>query len=1019
MNAEIKNATNEIIACYRKLGETRKNNPNCYRHDLFEHFEMLGWQPPQYAWQWNLTIREYEEIKHVLANYASVLKEVIKQDKTKTCCKLLKMYISEWYKREYNGNDKQGNAFSMISVTYLVEDICKVLDIDENRVYWSNTDDNGNKCGQREWLYTIYVDGGLPLHYLLNTNNNRFRNAIEDVLEAKAEGLDFSLVDFGDLCNNNVVNQSFRARQLFPEEDKASIYDFIDEVIIKNNLLIEGFESFNELVRESNENSLRNKFEVRYKVFKTDRNFQLVLQLFLKSEPNGVRYSISQERLSAWGMPSNDNKIHVKITSNDKLIWSKDFYKCLRGDYLLSAKNDLYDLWVDNNTRCLDKWEVFVGESKVTKLALRNPLEEHGYVQLYSVNGYSWSSQAPNNYNYSAVLFDRNQEISLNEDITINGERLPWGWKQIEDQLQFTINGTIVTLYEKAGIIEVKPQKQHELSKFIANNPNNLVLLTENEEPSFEVVLTKKGIYGDPIPETINKSQLLLRYRRGSAENYTEWHDNSCFKLGYFQCQVSIKAKKESKTIDCFALPKWPETNKKLIDNENLTTSFRGFGELTISINNEVLRDDNGVKRMHWQRKQIDYHNPNAIYTISDGNKSFDLTYPQPIDAVVFKRKTNGVLFDVGSNNNGLRLPICAIDKLEAFKLPENNKIELSRYDKIQRAFIDLKEYRFNQTVKQANLPYVTFKTFTHTEVRWENGRPYIINQGNLDFSDLAFVFSSLINPLELKRIPLISDSDGDSSFELNELCEGIIMQQVGKYEIPKCFLRPFYVPNKGGIGNLNEQDRKDQRLSRIDKCHNKYLGNNADRFDEALAYFEVASKTGNYFGSFDALMGLVCHYDENIKNIKSYHESLVLSEYSAKNLANFFRRYIETAEIVDYTSLWRMADEFLFDWMLIPRDIWKVEERDSVEKLLLNNLRRKNQSAYTDFINRFWEVQLPNKTSKNTNVVLRTIMNVFTRGKGINSSAQACFWNVDLSSRKSVIEELSNNDFFMNLLNN
>ena len=1005
MNAEIIIATNELIACYSRLGETRKKNFSCYCHDLFEHFEMSGWQPPQYAWQWNLSIDEYNNIKDLLKKHSAVLKNVICNNKT--CCKLLQMYVSEWYKREYNGNDKQGNAFDSIEIDDLQEIVCKKLGVDESEVYHDSSD----RC---RWIDTIYVDGGLPLNYLLNSKNSAFRKTIEDVIESNAECVDYMSDELGDLCNNQVVNQSYKARTLSPGEKEASVYDFIQEYVVSGNLAIEGFEEFTRLIREKNDNALKKKFEVRYKVFKTDRSFQFVPQMFLKSEPNGVRYSISQERLAAWGIPSNDNKIHVKITSNDKLIWSKDFYKCLRGDYILSARNDLFDLWLDNNTRCLDKWEVFVGENKVTKLALKNTLEEHGYVQLYSVNGYSWSSQASNNYNYSAVLFDRNQENTLNNDetiITINGEQLPWGWKQIKDQLQFTISRTPVTLYEKAGIIEVKPKKQHELSKFLVNNPNSLVLLYENEKPSFEVVLTKKGIHGEPVPETIDRSQLQLKYRRGQ-ENYSEWHDNDCFRAGYYQCKVALRSNEMLyKIINCFALPKQAEISN---NPENKRTDFREFRDLVVSVNNEVLNDDNGVRRKFWQNK-INYHNPYVTYTISDGNESFDITYPQPVEAIVLKRKSNGAIFDVASNNKGLRLPICDIDKLEAFKLPENNRKEILRFDKLQRAFLDLKEYRFNQTVNQVDIPYVAFRTFTHSEVKWKNGIPYL-ERGNLDFSDLTFVFSPISNPLELKPISLISDDEGGSFFEVNGLSEGIIMQQVGKYGIPKYFIRPFYVPNVKGVENLNEQQRRDRRLSRIDKCHNNYLGKNADRFDEALNYFEVASKTGNYFGSFDALIGLVCHYDENIK---SYHESLVLSEHSAENLANFFRQYTEATENIDYTALWRMADEFLFDWMLIPRDIWKIEVRDSVEELLLSNPRRKYQHGYTDFINRFWEVQLPNKVSKNTNVVLRTILNDFTKGKGVNSSTQACFWNMDVSSRKFVLDELSNNDFFVNLRNN
>lgn len=1009
MNEDIENAINEIIACYCNLGKKRKDDPNCYRHDIFKNRDLKNLKSPQYTWQWNFSINEYNWIKDLLHKHAAVINNVIRNNNNdedkKICCKLLQLYVSEWYKREFNGHDRQGNAFDAINVPNLANNICTTLKVNEDRVYRSNIDEIGNETGPHEWLDTIYVDGGLPLHYLL-TNNNRFRNAIENVLETKAEGLDFSLVDFGNLCNNNVVNQSFRARQLFPEEDEASIYDFIDEVIIKNKLLIEGFESFNQLVRESNKNSLRNKFEARYKVFKTGRDFQLVPQLFLKSEPNGVRYSISQERLSAWGIPTNDNRIHVKITSNDKLIWGKDFYKCLRGDYLISAKNDLYDLWLDNNTLCLDKWDVFVGESKVTKLALRNPLEEHGYVQLYSANGYSWSSQAFSNYNYSTVLFDRNREISLNDDaetiITVNGEQLPWGWKQIKDQLQFTINGTLVTLYEKAGIIEVKPKKQHELSKYLTNKTNNLELFNEYEEPSFEVVLTKKGIYGEPIPETIDKDQLLLKYRRSSENYFAEWKDNLCFKSGFYQCQVSIIAKEKSKTINCFAIP---QEAKICNDADNQRTVFRNFRPLTISVSKKVLDDENGVRRKYWQN-QIDYHNPYATYTISDGNESFDITYSQPINAVVFKRKNRDVLFDVVSRNQEINLPILVIDRIDTFKLPENNPLFITKYDKFKRLFEDFQSHTYDRPgLKQQDIPNVKFKTFTHV-FNTNNGR-IEIGRGNLDFSHLRFVFVPTKEPTSFKDVILNRD-DSNYYFDISEYKEeGIIVQQIGRYDIPKYYIKPIFVPKPEAINDLNQNERIRMRFRRIDNYHTLYLNG---CFNEALAYFKVASQTGNYFGCFDALMGLVCHYDEN-------HSSLVLSKHSAENLANFFKQHIETVEIVDYTSLWRMADEFLFDWMLIPRNIWeKLEVKGSVAKLLLNNPRGKKQNGYSNFINRFWEIQLPNRTTGTKNIVLRTILNVFTRGTGVNSRMQACFWNKDLSSRKSVLNELSNNNFFLNL---
>jgi hypothetical protein len=48
-------AQTELLELFKKLGETRKHNPNCYRHDIFFVRELTDWETPQYTWQWNFS----------------------------------------------------------------------------------------------------------------------------------------------------------------------------------------------------------------------------------------------------------------------------------------------------------------------------------------------------------------------------------------------------------------------------------------------------------------------------------------------------------------------------------------------------------------------------------------------------------------------------------------------------------------------------------------------------------------------------------------------------------------------------------------------------------------------------------------------------------------------------------------------------------------------------------------------------------------------------------------------------
>ncbi len=253
MDESLHIAVGKLEGLYQRLRLARWNNPNSYCHEDFkdcENDDCNDIQKPIYAWQWNFTQKEYGDLKSVITEFISnngegALKSILKRP---MCSKIVQLYISEWYKREYDGRGT--DALAVVGINNPLpwyERICRNLCVDEKKVYHDNEDGSGD-C---RWKDTIYVDGGLPLKYLLYENKGRlFTNSIRDIVEKSFYGNNTDIAkELGDLCDNNVVNQSYRARELFPDDRDASIYDFIQEFIIQENLVVDRFEYFKTEIR--------------------------------------------------------------------------------------------------------------------------------------------------------------------------------------------------------------------------------------------------------------------------------------------------------------------------------------------------------------------------------------------------------------------------------------------------------------------------------------------------------------------------------------------------------------------------------------------------------------------------------------------------------------------------------------------------------------------------------------------------------------------------------------------------
>ena len=284
----------------------------------------------------------------------------------------------------------------------------------------------------------------MPLRYLLSEGKGEeFTRSIRKIIEEEDCGNNDIACDLGDLCGNGVVNQSYRGR--------ISIFDFIQETIINETLVVDGFEDFKDKIHAMKKESLKCKFKINYKLFKAGSFFQLTPKLCLNPEPNGVKYAISSKRLEQWNITPIGNSFEIRIQCGKQLIWKERFSKCLGGYYVARNRQESYELRIDS-ALLTKPWIVSVDNNEV-KTALDNPLQKKGFVQFYSRGNNDWNSISGNNCDRTAILFDWTKGCSLDEDensrIKKNND---FGWKEYEDKIEFSIDGKKQVCYSKAGV---------------------------------------------------------------------------------------------------------------------------------------------------------------------------------------------------------------------------------------------------------------------------------------------------------------------------------------------------------------------------------------------------------------------------------------------------------------------------------------------------------------------------------------------------------------------------------------
>lgn len=152
-----------------------------------------------YYWSWRLTNEQYESLKEFLKrNLRGKGREGILRHSD-----YLSLYCAEWYKREFNGRDKKGKGFVFKSIGIeneanlprdLVERVRRI-----------------NLRGQNRYLYSLYIQGGLPWRYIIQKDGTNLARNIAKLFKAsKEDGADVGTI--AQEINNTAIRESILDR---------------------------------------------------------------------------------------------------------------------------------------------------------------------------------------------------------------------------------------------------------------------------------------------------------------------------------------------------------------------------------------------------------------------------------------------------------------------------------------------------------------------------------------------------------------------------------------------------------------------------------------------------------------------------------------------------------------------------------------------------------------------------------------------------------------------------------------
>lgn len=567
-----------------------------------------------YVWKLRLSKADFKELEVCLSAIVSdcgIAALAKPENATSTI-----VYMAEWYKRKYqSGNRNQ-----------LIENL-------DFETLWTNSGISKKRylyqddSGQKRWLYSIYVLGGLAIQHELNRHDKmKFLKGLCRIYH----GENYTLENLDEASRAAAFRESIKRQH--------SLYEYMKEILngempFHEDDLKDAASDVNRFVatiKAANDEILKVKFRFEWQViFSPDYTYMTRrLNLWLKPEEvgGGLHQYLRYDRVHLWGVPTPEKQLHlfiyIRFKRGDEVIEPSTMENPII-TYLNHSVNDFVAFGVEKGvqiknipTSRFDKIEIVVKDDDGNEY-LAQTQNTTEYIQLWRQGDYGevWSS-TQNTQKETALLFSNRCKLkdeTITEDVYRKrfrdqkfGTTETWNWIYIYDCVSFLDEkGKEINLYNRIGYDQVTTRLYTDTIRYVGGGKvkhyyidypdisdeyevDELPLIFGWEDVIVRHFATKDDIlHAQPEEETEAE---MIEFKQENGK-YAEWTKMDEPPYGEVTLRVTVKGKPLLFTV--VYLPRLENESPIKRDFESTLIRYKNVDGTEAELQDEIPMDGN------------------------------------------------------------------------------------------------------------------------------------------------------------------------------------------------------------------------------------------------------------------------------------------------------------------------------------------------------------------------------------------------------------------------------------------
>ncbi len=567
-----------------------------------------------YVWKLRLSKADFKELEVCLSAIVSdcgIAALAKPENATSTI-----VYMAEWYKRKYqSGNRNQ-----------LIENL-------DFETLWTNSGISKKRylyqddSGQKRWLYSIYVLGGLAIQHELNRHDKmKFLKGLCRIYH----GENYTLENLDEASRAAAFRESIKRQH--------SLYEYMKEILngempFHEDDLKDAASDVNRFVatiKAANDEILKVKFRFEWQViFSPDYTYMTRrLNLWLKPEEvgGGLHQYLRYDRVHLWGVPTPEKQLHlfiyIRFKRGEEVIEPSTMENPII-TYLNHSVNDFVAFGVEKGvqiknipTSRFDKIEIVVKDDDGNEY-LAQTQNTTEYIQLWRQGDYGevWSS-TQNTQKETALLFSNRCKLkdeTITEDVYRKrfrdqkfGTTETWNWIYIYDCVSFLDEkGKEINLYNRIGYDQVTTRLYTDTIRYVGGGKvkhyyidypdisdeyevDELPLIFGWEDVIVRHFATKDDIlHAQPEEETEAE---MIEFKQENGK-YAEWTKMDEPPYGEVTLRVTVKGKPLLFTV--VYLPRLENESPIKRDFESTLIRYKNVDGTEAELQDEIPMDGN------------------------------------------------------------------------------------------------------------------------------------------------------------------------------------------------------------------------------------------------------------------------------------------------------------------------------------------------------------------------------------------------------------------------------------------